>query len=116
MAKQQNHTQEAGTSSDLFAQLAALQGSVGKLDIAALDARVLWKVVQILATRSASIQLGVTRDGGAWAVQYWDGKFPVKQYYSDTQELNRSLAAIIRVDGGKQIDPEWDAIVREYGW
>lgn len=116
MAKKKEDTSEAGLSSGLFDKLAKLTGDTGKVNAEELDARLLWMVVGILATRCASIQVGVTRDGGAWAVQYWDGKFPLKYYFRDTQEFNRQLAALIRSDKGRDVSNEWDEILRLYGW
>lgn len=116
MAKKQESTSAEGSSSELFQRLAALKNPAGGMDIEQLDARLLWKVTTILAKRGASIQVGVTRDNSAWAVQYWDGKFPVKDYYRSTDEFNRSMAALVRADGGRGLSPEWEAIVSEYGW
>nr|CRY95241.1 hypothetical protein [uncultured prokaryote] len=103
-------------SSGLFAERDALQGRKQGVDAAAIDARLLYWVVMLLADRKASIQIGVTRDGGAWAVQYWDGKYPVKEYFSDEGELNRSWAALLRAGYGKDVAPEIDKVLREYGW
>jgi len=116
MATKGKGTSEGGLASGLFQDRAKLMGSAGQVNADALDARLLWMVVGILASRCASIQLGVTRDGGAWAVQYWDGKLPVKEYFNSTDDLNRSFAALVRAAEGKGITPEWDEIVRGYGW
>lgn len=104
------------SSSELFAARNKLMGQGGGLRPEELDARLLWRVVCILAMRQASIQIGVTKDGGAWAVQYWDGKVPVKEYFRSTEELNRSFAALIRAADGRNISEEWEEIVRSYGW
>lgn len=116
MAKKKEDTSAVGLSSGLFDNLAKLTGDTGKVNPDDLDARLLWMVVGILATRCASIQIGVTRDGGAWAVQYWDGKFPLKYYFRDTDEFNRQLAALIRADKGRDVSPEWAKILEGYGW
>lgn len=116
MPKGVKATQEEGLSSSLFADRARVTGQANGLDTSALDASLLFEVVQILAQRKASIQIGVTQDGTAWAIQYWDGKFPLKEYFRSTEELNRSWAALIRAAYGKNISPEWDEIVRSYGW
>lgn len=100
----------------LFAELAALQGNAAGLNAESLDARLLWKVVQILALRGASIQIGTTRDRSAWSVQYWDGQYPVKNFFQTTDALNTSLAALVRADGKKELSEEWEEIVRSYGW
>jgi len=116
MVKKKEATPEAGQSSELFQRLAALKGQTGSLDIEGIDARLLFKVVTILARRRASIQIGVTQDGSAWAVQYWDGKIPVKDYHRATADFNSSLAALIRAEYGNQLTPEWNEIIMEYGW
>lgn len=81
-----------------------------------VDASLLWAVVILLASRKASIQIGVVRDGGAWAVQYWDGNYPVKEYFNSTDELNRSWAALLRAGYKNNLPPELEELVREYGW
>jgi len=114
--KKQSSTNAGDTSSELFKARAELEGKTEKIQIEELDSRLLWAVVCTLAHRSASIQLGVTKDGGAWAVQYWDGKAPLKEYFNDTHSLNRSFAALLRAAHRNNLPPELEATVREYGW
>lgn len=116
MASKPKDTARAEAKSELFAALNSLEGKSGAIDPTELDARLLWQVVVILFARRASIQIGVTQDGGSWSVQFWDGKFPEKRYFRDTYELNRTLAAIVVIDGGKELSQEWREICGAYGW
>ena len=116
MKKKEDGTNGGGTVSGLFQERDSVLGKSTMLDIGMLDASLLWGVVVLLADRKASIQLGVTRDGGAWAVQYWDGTYPVKEYFNSTHELNRSLAALLRAGYRNNLPPDLEAIVKEYGW
>jgi len=114
--KKKEVTQEAGTSSELFKERDELLGLTGKINPEELDARLLYWVVVTLANRSASIQLGVTKDSSAWAVQYWDGKVPIKEYFNDTQSLNRSFAGLLRAAYRRDVSTEMDDVIRMYGW
>lgn len=116
MKKKEAPRTPEGGASDLFAKAQALQGKTGGVDPTELDPLLLWGVVVILAKRSASIQLGVTRDGSAWAVQFWDGKYPIKDYHNTTASLNRSLAALIRAEYGGGLDGEMEKRVSAHGW
>ena len=100
----------------LASKLAALRGSGGGLNIDELDGTVLWLAVTALARRRASLSLGVTKDGGSWVCQLWDGSYPVKDYYRDTSELNRGLAGLVRASEGNSVSPEVEEILQGYGW
>lgn len=100
----------------LAAKLANLRGGTSTLNIESLDATILWLAVTALAGRQASLSLGVTKDGGSWVCQLWDGSFPVKDYYRDTDELNRGLAALVRAANGNNVSPEVEQILQGYGW
>lgn len=100
----------------LWEEREQLVGTASTVVFEELDARLLWRVIQILAARGASIQIGVTRDQSAWAVQFWDGKIPVKDYYKSTYDFNRSLAALVKIADGREISEEWANIIQEYGW
>lgn len=113
--KKAKENEHAG-SSDFANRLAALKGGSTGLDIDALDATVLWLATTALARRRASISLGVTKDGGSWVCQLWDGSYPVKDYFRDTGELNRHLAALVRADAGTNVSPEVEQILQAYGW
>lgn len=116
MKKKENPTTEEGSPSELFTKLNHLTNSNGTVRGEDIDSRLLWMVVCILAARRASVQIGVTRDGSAWSVQYWDGKFPVKYYFNTTDELNRGFAALIRAAKGRDVDNELNEILMLYGW
>lgn len=103
-------------TSDFTARLAALKGGTGGLDVDAIDATVLYLATVALAGRRASISIGVTKDGGSWVCQLWDGQFPVKDYFRDTQDLNRHLAAVVRATYGSEVSPEVNQILEAYGW
>jgi len=116
MEKKSRVTKEEDISGGLFRDRDDLLGKGRRIDPAELDPVLLWWVVLTLANRSASIQLGVTRDGGAWAVQYWDGKVPIKEYYNTTRELNWSFAGLLVAAFKKDLPAELIQVVREYGW
>jgi len=116
MPNKKEAKRETQPASDYLARLAALKGGSGGLDVDALDGTILWLATVALARRRASISLGVTKDGGSWVCQLWDGSFPVKDYFRDTGELNRHLAALVRADAGKDVSPEVDQILQAYGW
>ena len=111
-----NGTNGAGSSSGLTELLGEQSKVTEQLQYQVLDSRLLWGAVIILANRGASIQIGVTKDNSAWAVQFWDGKFPEKRYYKTTDELNHTLAAICR-NGWHGTMPEMlETAIRENGW
>lgn len=116
MTKKKEVQHGAPQPGSLAAKLAALKGGNLALDIDGLDGTVLWLAVNSLARRQASISIGVTKDGGSWAVQLWDGQFPVKDYYRDTADLNKALAALVRVYEGNEVSPEVEQILQAYGW
>jgi len=109
-------TNEEGSSSELFKARDALMGASSGIDAGEVDATLLWHVLFVLAGRKASIQIGVTQAGDSWAVQYWDGKVPVKEYFRSTSDMNRSWAALLRAAYRKDPPPELDQLLREYGW
>lgn len=116
MKKKEQGTSAAGIPSGLFQERDRLMGQNSALDIGMVDAALLWAVVVLLASKQASIQIGVTKDGGAWAVQYWDGQYPVKDYFKDTHQLNRSWAGLLRAGYGNNLPPDLEELVKEYGW
>lgn len=97
-------------------KLATLRGRSSGLNIDELDGTVLWLATTELARRGASITLGTTQDKQSWVCQLWDGKFPVKDYFRDTGELNRHLAALVRAARGNEVSQEVDQILQGYGW
>ena len=94
----------------------AMSGDVGGVDVTGIDPVVLYHAVVFMASNQASIQIGVTKDGNQWAVQLWDGKFPVKDYHSSTEKLNKALAALVRAGYGKRVDPDLEERLQSYGW
>lgn len=116
MAKKKEVSNGAPETSAFAARLAALKGGSTGLDIDAIDGTVLWLATTALARRRASISIGVTKDGGSWICQLWDGSYPVKDYFRDTGELNRHLAALVRADAGTNVTPEVEQILQAYGW
>jgi len=115
MAKKDN-TPEADTPSELFQTRAKLMGVSSSVDAGEVDALLLWHVLCVLAARKASIQIGVTQNGDSWAVQYWDGKVPVKEYFRSTKDMNWSWAALLRAAYKREAPPELEEILRAYGW
>lgn len=106
-----------GSASDLFNARAAMQGhSPQGVQANELDARLLYWVVVLLATRRASIQIGVTKDGGSYAVQYWDGAVPIKEYFRSSEELNNSWAALLRAAYKRDAPDDMEEVIRAYGW
>lgn len=115
MAKKDS-TNEEGLSSGLFAARDQLMGNASGVEPAEVDAELLWYVVCTLAARKASIQIGVTKDGSSWSVQYWDGKVPVKEYFTSTAAMNRSWAALLRAAYKRDVSPELNKLIEAYGW
>jgi len=116
MANKKKDEPEA-RQSGLFAERAALMGQTTQGVVAAdLDARLLYWVVCVLAERHASIQIGVTKDGGSYAVQYWDGVLPIKEYFSSSEQLNTSWAGLLRAAYKRSAPPEIEEVIRSYGW
>jgi len=115
MTKKSN-TNEEGSSSELFADRNRLMGASSTIDAGEVDATLLWHVLFVLAGRKASIQIGVTKSGDSWSVQYWDGVAPVKEYFNSTREMNRSWAALLRAAYKRDAPPELDELLRMYGW
>lgn len=116
MAKKKEVQNARPDEGSLAAELATLRGNNGSLDIDALDPTILWLATTALARRRASISLGVTKDGGSWSLQLWDGSYPVKEYFRDTSELNRMLAALVRASYKNNVEPEVEQILQSYGW
>jgi hypothetical protein len=116
MSKKKEVVNGSSGASDFTARLAALKGGSAGLDVDAIDATLLWLATTALARRRASITLGVTKDGGSWVCQLWDGSYPVKDYFRDTGELNRHLAALVRADAGNNVSPEVEEILQLWGW
>jgi hypothetical protein len=116
MAKGKGEQTNPDEPSGLLAELQSLRGDTEGLAVEELDGIVLWYAVVALAKSGASIQLGVTKDGQSWACQLWEGKFPLKDYFTSTQALNKHLAAIVRVRYKKGLPSEVEERVREYGW
>lgn len=116
MVKKKDTASDRPEVGSVAARLAALKGSASGLDVDALDGTLLWLATTALARRRASITLGVTQDGGSWVCQLWDGKFPVKDYFRDTDDLNRHLAALIRASVGSEVSPEVEQILQGWGW
>jgi len=101
---------------NIGAELAALTGRHNSLELGALDSRLLWLVVVALAERGANFTIGLTQAKDAWSVQIWEGKFPVKDYFRDTEALNRHLAALVRVCLKERVDAETEEVLRSYGY
>lgn len=102
--------------SGLAGELGKLSGRESGLDVAALDGVLLWYAVMGLAKRGASLQVGVTKDGGSWATQVWEGQFPLKDYFGDTPSFNRHLAALVRVCWKKDVSADIEERIQSYGY
>jgi len=110
-------SKETPAQSSLFNERAALTGnSVSGIEPTGLDGRLLYWVVCLLATRRASIQIGVTKDGGSYAIQYWDGAVPIKEYFRNEEEVNSAWAALLRAAYKRSMSEEMEEVVRQYGW
>lgn len=116
MPRKKDTTQPQEKQLDFLAQLDKLTGEAEELELAELDAVVLWAVTVLLAEERSSITLGTTQDGASWVLQLWDGKFPRKWYFRETGRLNRHLAAIIRSVKGNDVAPDLEDRLRHYGW
>jgi hypothetical protein len=105
-----------GDSEGLMAQLARLRGAQGGINPEEIDGVILWYAVVALARSRTSLQIGLTKDGSSWATQLWQGQFPVKDYFTTTQALNKHLAALVRLGWRTGLPPDVEERVREYGW
>lgn len=112
--KQETPSQQA--DSGLSADLSALLGTETRIDLDSVDSVLLWAAIVGLAKRGASIQIGLTQAKDAWAIQLWDGKFPVKDYFRDTEALNRHLAALARVTWKREAPAQVEELIRSYGY
>lgn len=110
-----NKPEDAGQSS-LLGELTRMRGGAEGLDVTLLDPVMLWYAVVALTGSGASFQLGLTKDKASWSCQLWEGQYPVKDYFSDTAQLNKHLAALVRLGWKKGLPDDVEALVREYGW
>ena len=116
MSKRQDRPTPVNPQASLVGALNELRGNVTALEVTAIDATMLWYAVTGLAGAGASIQIGLTKNRDSWACQMWEGQFPVKDYFSSTDALNKHLAALVRLTWRQRLPPEVEALVREYGW
>lgn len=116
MAKKTQVNSPGETSVSFLSELSTLTGKDTVLDIAAVDSVLLWAAIVGLAKRGASLQVGLTQDKSAWAIQAWDGKFPQKDYFRDTESLNRHLAALARVTWKREAPAQVEELIRTYGY
>lgn len=116
MAKSKAQQTVPGEPKGLLAELAGLRGGTTGLQVEELDGVVLWYAVVALARSHASLQIGLTKDGQSWSTQLWDGQYPIKDYFTTTEALNKHLAAVVRVRFRTDLPPEVEERVRSYGW
>lgn len=107
---------EQAPQSSLVGALNELRGSQGTLVVEGLDHAMLWYAVVGLARSGASIQIGLTKNRDSWACQMWEGSFPVKDYFSTTEALNKHLAALVRLTWRKELPGDVNEAVMMYGW
>lgn len=104
---------EAGSWAD---RLAKLVGQDMGIDLEELDSHMLWMATIAVASESGSLTLGLTRDRAQWVSQVWDGKYSDKRYHASTADLNRMLAAIVRLKYGNKVHPDVEKMLQGYGW
>lgn len=67
----------------------------GVADWAACDGTLLAKAIAAVAKTGAAIRLGYTRDGGAYAIGYYDGDDKHTEYVRPGEDMNEYLKEVI---------------------
>lgn len=116
MAKAKSGEAASNEPHGLLGELARLRGNTAGIDPREIDGVMLWYAVVALAQSSTSIQIGLTKDKSSWATQLWQGQYPVKDYFSTTEALNKHLAALVRLGWKVGLPAEVEDRVRGYGW
>lgn len=116
MSKRQDKQATDAPQASLVGALNELRGGAGSLEVTGVDGVMLWYAVTGLAGAGASIQIGLTKNRDSWACQMWEGQFPVKDYFSTTEALNKHLAALVRLTWRQRLPQDVEEAVRGYGW